>query len=408
MGGVSSSGFDLAEAGIARFGGTGLARVQRRLRLGAHAAARLGHGGRHGLRAPRTGRRTRPTSSRCAPATASTASSTRRASPRRAGEWTDVRLPVASFVADLPRARAARRAAARPGPRARARPHDQRPAGGSVRAARGPHRDRALNAARAPRRCPQACCGAPCPACSAIPSLAAAEAAVAARDPRDPARDVVAARASGRGASRRAPSSRRRRRPSRRCAPRSRGSSPTSRGRRSSGTRSVMCCAGSSRTNCALSTRASSTPSGSGARRSASSATSSGRPARHDGAPSEAKARFDALERASAWWDWLIAQEKIAEREQARAAFLALDGVARTWEGTRDRLAPRFRQSPGRAPRGREGAALARDCRPARDGARGTPVAARRTVCEAAGSRGAAKRGRARSARGSPRSRGRS
>lgn len=60
----------------------------------------------------------------------------------------------------------------------------------------------------------------------------------------------------------------------------------------------------------------------------------------------EAKARFDALERASAWWDWLIAQEKIAELERARAAFLALDGVARTWEGARDRLAPRFRQSP--------------------------------------------------------------
>lgn len=59
-----------------------------------------------------------------------------------------------------------------------------------------------------------------------------------------------------------------------------------------------------------------------------------------------AKARLDALERASAWWDWLFAQEKIAERERARAAFLALDGVARTWEGARDRLAPRFRQSP--------------------------------------------------------------
>jgi uncharacterized protein (AIM24 family)/uncharacterized membrane protein len=59
-----------------------------------------------------------------------------------------------------------------------------------------------------------------------------------------------------------------------------------------------------------------------------------------------AKARFDALERASAWWDWLFAQEKIAERERARAAFLALDGVARTWEGARDQLAPRFRHSP--------------------------------------------------------------
>jgi len=60
----------------------------------------------------------------------------------------------------------------------------------------------------------------------------------------------------------------------------------------------------------------------------------------------EAKARFDALERASAWWDVFFAQEKIAERERARATFLALDGVARTWEGARDRLAPRFRQSP--------------------------------------------------------------
>ena len=59
-----------------------------------------------------------------------------------------------------------------------------------------------------------------------------------------------------------------------------------------------------------------------------------------------AKARLDALERASSWWDWLFAQEKIAERERARAAFLALDGVARTWEGARDRLAPRFKRSP--------------------------------------------------------------
>jgi len=59
-----------------------------------------------------------------------------------------------------------------------------------------------------------------------------------------------------------------------------------------------------------------------------------------------ARARLDALERASAWWDWLLAREKIAAREQARARYLALDGVARTWEGARDRLAPRFRQSP--------------------------------------------------------------
>ena len=60
----------------------------------------------------------------------------------------------------------------------------------------------------------------------------------------------------------------------------------------------------------------------------------------------DARAKFDALDRASAWWDWLFAQEKIAEREQARAKYLALDGVARTWEEARDRLAPRFRQSP--------------------------------------------------------------
>jgi uncharacterized protein (AIM24 family) len=59
-----------------------------------------------------------------------------------------------------------------------------------------------------------------------------------------------------------------------------------------------------------------------------------------------AKARLDALEQASAWWDWLLAQEKIAERERARATYRALDGVARTWEGARDQLAPRFRHSP--------------------------------------------------------------
>ena len=42
----------------------------------------------------------------------------------------------------------------------------------------------------------------------------------------------------------------------------------------------------------------------------------------------DARLKLDALERASAWWDWLFAQEKIAEQQQARARSLALDGVA--------------------------------------------------------------------------------
>jgi uncharacterized protein (AIM24 family) len=61
------------------------------------------------------------------------------------------------------------------------------------------------------------------------------------------------------------------------------------------------------------------------------------------------RARWQELERASYWWDWLVARERIVEREQARARFLALDGVAKTWETARDRLAPRFGSSPADA-----------------------------------------------------------
>ena len=164
--------------------------------------------------------------------------------------------------------------------------------------------------------------------------LAAAEAAVADRHPRDPARDVVAPQRvdTTRAGARRARDAGRRR--SRRCARRSRGSSPTSRGRKPSGMRGATSCAGSSRTSCADSTHASSTPSGNGARRSASfgDIDAAGR-ATHDDAPRRRRPGSTRSSGASAWWDWLIAQEKIAEREQARAAFLALDGVARTLGG---------------------------------------------------------------------------
>jgi len=59
-----------------------------------------------------------------------------------------------------------------------------------------------------------------------------------------------------------------------------------------------------------------------------------------------ARTRRDTLERESAWWDWLVAQEKIVELGQARASYLALEEVARAWEAARDRVAPRFREPP--------------------------------------------------------------
>jgi hypothetical protein len=59
-----------------------------------------------------------------------------------------------------------------------------------------------------------------------------------------------------------------------------------------------------------------------------------------------ARTRRDTLERESAWWDWLIGQEKVFELEQARARFLALEEVARAWEAARDRVSPGFRESP--------------------------------------------------------------
>lgn len=59
-----------------------------------------------------------------------------------------------------------------------------------------------------------------------------------------------------------------------------------------------------------------------------------------------ARARYLALERQSAWWDRLLAPERIVELEQARARHLALEQTARAWESARDRIAPRFRDSP--------------------------------------------------------------
>jgi uncharacterized protein (AIM24 family) len=63
-------------------------------------------------------------------------------------------------------------------------------------------------------------------------------------------------------------------------------------------------------------------------------------------AAEQARARRDRLERESAWWDWLVAPGRLVELEQARAKYLALEQAARAWETTRDRIAPRFRQSP--------------------------------------------------------------
>jgi len=60
----------------------------------------------------------------------------------------------------------------------------------------------------------------------------------------------------------------------------------------------------------------------------------------------EAQARYDALERRSAWWNLLLDPDRIVELEQARARYLVLDRTARAWETARDRIAPRFRDSP--------------------------------------------------------------
>ncbi len=59
-----------------------------------------------------------------------------------------------------------------------------------------------------------------------------------------------------------------------------------------------------------------------------------------------AQRRRDSLEQRSHWWDILIDRDKFAELEQARATFVALDGVARAWEQARDRVAPQFAHSP--------------------------------------------------------------
>lgn len=63
-------------------------------------------------------------------------------------------------------------------------------------------------------------------------------------------------------------------------------------------------------------------------------------------AADDARARYRALERESAWWDPFFAPGRIVELEQARVQYLALDQAARTWETARDRVAPRFRDSP--------------------------------------------------------------
>ncbi len=63
-------------------------------------------------------------------------------------------------------------------------------------------------------------------------------------------------------------------------------------------------------------------------------------------AAEQARARRDRLERESAWWDWFVAQDRLVELEQARATYLVLEQAARSWEAARDRIAPRFRQSP--------------------------------------------------------------
>ncbi len=59
-----------------------------------------------------------------------------------------------------------------------------------------------------------------------------------------------------------------------------------------------------------------------------------------------ARQEYLALQRAAAWWDWLVAPQRRIELEQARVRALALERAARAWEETRDRIGPRFRESP--------------------------------------------------------------
>jgi hypothetical protein len=62
-----------------------------------------------------------------------------------------------------------------------------------------------------------------------------------------------------------------------------------------------------------------------------------------------ARSRHGALQRGSAWWDWVVAPERVVELERAHATWLALETRAKTWEETRDRIAPAFRESPAAA-----------------------------------------------------------
>ena len=63
-------------------------------------------------------------------------------------------------------------------------------------------------------------------------------------------------------------------------------------------------------------------------------------------AADNARRKRDALERESAWWDWLFDRGKIAELEMANATYVALDKVAKAWEAARDKVAATLEKSP--------------------------------------------------------------
>jgi hypothetical protein len=63
-------------------------------------------------------------------------------------------------------------------------------------------------------------------------------------------------------------------------------------------------------------------------------------------AADEARARYRDLERSCGLLCRILAPGQIVQLEQARAQYLALEQVARTWEATRDRTAILFRESP--------------------------------------------------------------
>jgi uncharacterized protein (AIM24 family) len=63
-------------------------------------------------------------------------------------------------------------------------------------------------------------------------------------------------------------------------------------------------------------------------------------------AADNARRKRDALVKESAWWDWFLRRDKVAELEMAKATYVALDKVADAWEAASDKVASTLAKSP--------------------------------------------------------------